>query len=136
LSVPVGAAGELDTPAIATDRQGIYEVWAAKKAGGLDLEVRRFAFNIDSEEGELARVSSTELAEELTAPFHYHGVGDMQYQSGVESTSHASEILLYVLIALLVGEQLLAYSASYHPAPSRASGSGPAAHGSLRGAAR
>jgi hypothetical protein len=38
---------------------------------------------------------------------------------------HLSRPLLYLLVLLLVGEQILAWSASYHPSPGkRASGKG------------
>lgn len=112
-----------------TDREGIYEIWAAKKSG--EFEVQRFALNVDPDEGQLARVSGGDLAKKMQARFDYHAVGDLQFARGGQSTSPISEVLLYVLIGLLVGEQLLAYSASYHPS---AASSG--VHLSARGATR
>ena len=120
LELKLGGPGDT-LNSVATRKQGIYEIWAAKKTGALDLEVDRFAFNVDAEEGDLARVTSRELADKLGAEFSYHGVGEGQYQTTAQAASPVSEVLLYVLIALLIGEQLLAYSASYHPAPTRSS---------------
>jgi hypothetical protein len=42
---------------------------------------------------------------------------DYQSETMARAESNWSEIILYLLIFLLLGEQLLAYSASYHPAP-------------------
>ncbi len=98
-----------------TDHQGIYEIWTAKKTGELDVE--RFALNVDPDEGNLERVAPAKLAEKLPKGVTFHGVGEMKSELSGQSSSRTSEYFLYLLIVLLIGEQLLAYSASYHPAP-------------------
>ena len=51
---------------------------------------------------------------------NYH-LADQYEQEEVASTGYnLSTLLMAVLIALLVGEQVLAYSASYHVAPGAA----------------
>ncbi len=98
-----------------TGQQGIYEIWGARKTGQLD--VSRFALNVDANEGDLAHVSPAQLATKLQAKFGAQNAGEMQFELAGQSSSNISEYLLYALVVLLIGEQLLAYSASYHPAP-------------------
>lgn len=113
LSVALGNQNEGDTDL--TARQGIYEVWAARKDKDA-LEVRRVALNVDPDEGDLARAPMGQLAGNSQAKFRYHGAGEIEFQLAGTSSSNWSQYILYALVALLLGEQLLAYSASYHPA--------------------
>jgi hypothetical protein len=97
-----------------TDRPGIYEAWPTLLKGDVDL--RRWALNVDAEEGNLARVTEDELLrkiEPLQASYHLAE----QYQQGeaVASGYNLSLLVMGLLLALLIGEQALAYSASYHP---------------------
>ncbi len=135
LSLALGLQRLYPSNSAATDQQGIYEIWAAKKLG--ELEVDRFAFNVDPEEGDLDRLSGSDLTGKLEAGVAYHRAGEMRHEAGGESKSHISEILLYILIALLVCEQLMAYWASYHPSASGARGGHSQLQASTaRGAAR
>lgn len=132
LSVTLGSDLDEATGRL-TGRQGVYEVWGVRKSG--ERDVRRYALNVDPEEGNLARTPMADLAGKMQANFRYHGAGDIEYELAGQSASSWSEYILYALIVLLLGEQLLAYSASYHPGASRGMGPGPAA-GHVQGGAR
>jgi hypothetical protein len=51
--------------------------------------------------------------------YEYRSAGDVQVSAQQLAGSNLSDWILYLLIGILVGEQLLAYSASYHPKASR-----------------
>jgi hypothetical protein len=98
-----------------TDFSGIYEAWPITTRGEIDL--RRWAFNVQPEEGDLTRVSSTDLLTKLDPlKVSYHEADQFQQEEGSASGYNLSHIVMGLLVCLLVGEQLLAYSASYHPA--------------------
>jgi hypothetical protein len=116
LSVSLGTAiveGQLRGE---TDRAGIYEAWAKTTKGETDL--RRWALNVDPEEGNLEQVTSADLLARLDpVKLKYHEAQQYQ-QDDVASTGYnLSTMLLVGLVLLLVGEQVLAYSASYHVSP-------------------
>jgi Aerotolerance regulator N-terminal len=96
-----------------TDRAGIYEAWPKTTKGEIDL--RRWAFNVDPDEGDLTVVPAAELIARLDpVKVHYHDA-DQYQQDEVASTGYnLSMLLLGGLVLLLIGEQLLAYSSSYH----------------------
>jgi Aerotolerance regulator N-terminal len=98
-----------------TDRAGIYEAWPKTTKGEIDL--RRWALNVDPDEGDLTPVSSADLLTRLDpVKVNYH-LADQYHQDEVASSGYnLSTLLLAGLILLLVGEQVLAYSASYHVA--------------------
>ena len=110
--------GSSSSPGMArTDRAGIYEAWPRTIDG--KLEVRRFAVNVDPREGNLALVDSQDLAESLAATdVELLTAEDMASVSQSDSGISWSQTLLGLLAILLIGEQLLAYSASYHPGKS------------------
>jgi hypothetical protein len=117
-SVPTGAtgAGGLRTSLATTERAGIYEAWARTTKG--DIEVRRWAFNVDPEEGDLTQVPSADLLARLDpVKVNYHAADSYQQDEVASSGYNLSMLLLGGLVLLLVGEQLLAYSASYHVSP-------------------
>jgi hypothetical protein len=99
-----------------TDRAGIYEAWPITAKGEIDLQ--RYAFNVEPEEGDLTPVPAADLMTRLEpVKVNYH-LADQYEQEEVASTGYnLSMLMLGCLIALLVGEQALAYSASYHVAP-------------------
>ncbi|MCA9269848.1 MAG: hypothetical protein KDA41_15310, partial [Planctomycetales bacterium] len=97
-----------------TDRQGIYEIWTAKNTG--ELSPKRFALNIDPRESDLARVAPQQLVGDLQAKFRIEGTNDSGFDASTSGASDVSDWILYALIALLIGEQMLAYSAGYHRA--------------------
>ena len=44
-----------------------------------------------------------------------HSADELEYESSQQDGFNWSQLLIGLLVALLLGEQLLAYSASYHP---------------------
>jgi hypothetical protein len=113
-----GRDTEEETPNGETDRAGIYELWRFSKKG--EANIRRFAMNVDPTEGDLARVEEAELRSGLNpVEFDYFTAQEMKGYAEEESRSSSSrwaETILAILIALLLLEQFLAYSASYHAA--------------------
>jgi hypothetical protein len=112
-------SGPSQSPAGQTERRGIYEAWPLTTKGDVDL--RRWALNVDPDEGDLTPLPSTELVSKLDpVKVNYH-VADQYEQEEIASTGYnLSFLILTVLVLLLVGEQLLAYFASYHVQPVRA----------------
>jgi hypothetical protein len=51
--------------------------------------------------------------------YEYRSAGDVQVSAQQLAGSNLSDWILYLLIGILIGEQLLAYSASYHPKAGR-----------------
>jgi len=101
-----------------TDAAGIYRVEVSRKDGS--AETRHYALNVDPSEGDLAHLGAPELAERLKGVnYRYVRAGGFQYDLGDAAGYDLSEALLYGLIVMLIGEQLLAYSAGYHPSARR-----------------
>jgi hypothetical protein len=102
-----------------TDRAGVYEAWPITAQGEIDL--RRWAFNVDPAEGDLTPIPPADLTTNLDpVKVNYH-LAEQYQQEDVASTGYnLSTLLLFGLILLLVGEQVLAYSASYHVQPGAA----------------
>jgi len=96
-----------------TNRSGIYEAHLASTEG---IEERRlFSYNVLTEEGDLETLDRQQLASRLTGvDYEYHRAEDLRYEPLDLAGFNLSDTLLYLLIAMLVGEQLLAFSASYH----------------------
>jgi hypothetical protein len=101
-----------------TDASGIYQAQLTGTNG--TQRVERFAFNVDAEEGNLHQLDQSQLASRLDGiRYQFHQAGDIQYDPQQLAGFNLSESLLYLLVVLLLGEQLLAYSASYHPSAFR-----------------
>lgn len=97
-----------------TDRPGIYEAWPTLLKGDVDL--RRWALNVEAEEGNLARLSEEDLLKKIEPlKVSYHLAEQYQQGEAVASGYNLSLLVMGLLLALLIGEQALAYSASYHP---------------------
>ncbi len=119
--------GSLTASLPATGLSGVYEAVLKRKDGG--AEVRRFAFNVEAEEGDLKTLTGSELAARLKGvPYEYEQAAMFEYAAGELAGYRLSEPLLYLLILVLVGEQVLARSASYHPRTRRQ----PASQGGAR----
>jgi hypothetical protein len=99
-----------------TDTSGVYEVQLL--AIDNTPEVRSVAYNVDPTEGDLKIVNAEQFTAEIAGVAEFHRAGDVFDNKEIQG-SNLSEVMLYALIALLVAEQLLAYSASYHPARSQ-----------------
>ena len=98
------------------DKPGIYEAWPITTKG--DIELRRWAFNVDPDEGDLTPVPSQDLLVKLQPlKVNYHQADQYEQGDAAASGYNLSYLLMGLVVALLVGEQLLAYAASYHVAP-------------------
>lgn len=124
-----GAATTLDATA---DAQGLAAQWAETLRPGVyrfrltkhdgQAEERRAARHVQAAEGDTRLASSEDLAEALSGvDFEERPVRGLEYAVGSAGGASLSRWLLVFLAALLAGEQLLAWSASYHPS-SRAGG--------------
>ncbi len=119
--VVVKAVPQDDGPSLArlddTLTGGVYD--AVLTQNDNTQEVISVAYNVDPAESDLKTVSPEQLAAELTdVAYEYHRAADLYFDASELQGFNLSETVLYVLAALLIGEQLLAYSASYHPAQS------------------
>jgi hypothetical protein len=107
-----------------TDVSGFYEALLTNASGENKTEKRRFAINVDADEGDLAALDQSQLAERL-AKDDANGNAGLKYQFDLASDfrtdqndsarNNMRDAVMYLLILLLIGEQILAYSASYHP---------------------
>jgi len=99
-----------------TDSSGIYEARLVKLDGSEVTE--RFALNVAPEEGDLRKLDAQALAGELQGVrYEYYEAQDINYNPQQLAGFNLGESLLYLLIALLLAEQVLAYVCSYHPKP-------------------
>ncbi|MCE9527964.1 MAG: BatA domain-containing protein [Planctomycetales bacterium] len=105
-----------------TDHAGIYEAWPRTTKGEItESDIRRWAFNVEPEEGDLATVESKELLTKLDPVRVTWNQAESYEQQDLSSSGYnLSQMLMIGLICLLIGEQLLAYSTSYHPLPGAA----------------
>jgi hypothetical protein len=97
-----------------TEAAGSYAArW--RRLDGTEQE-RRLAVNVDPQEGRLERVGRERLQAALAGtPFRYETAADWQPASVSTAGEPLVKPLLYALLFALVAEQLLAFSASYHP---------------------
>lgn len=97
-----------------TGQSGLYQ--ASLTTAGDDEEVRYFAYNVDSAEGNLDLLDGQQLVPRLDGlTYRFYRAEDLDYDPQDVAGFSLSEPILYGLIILLILEQLLAYSASYHP---------------------
>ena len=79
------------------------------------LERRFCAYNVVAAEGNLELADDDLLAAQLDGvPFSLHHAANLQDETDAQQGFNLSGGLLLLVIALLVAEQLVAYSASYH----------------------
>ena len=97
-----------------TDVSGVYESWLSQNAG--PMEVRRFALNVDSRERR--RCPRGTAAASITART---GSGSIHSSRGSAvrlrrsgRLNHSMQIL-WILLAVLLAEQMMSYFSSYHP---------------------
>ncbi len=111
----LGTPQNADELANGTDLSGVYEAWATAHAGSTDIQ--RFAFNVDSRESNLALSDSQQLLTRLEpVRAQFLRAEELPYESIAQAGYNHSMQILWALVALLVGEQLMAYFTSYHPA--------------------
>jgi hypothetical protein len=117
-SVPVNAIRGADHMLTAsffdTDQSGFYEAQLVRSDNS--VETRRYAINVDSAEGDLAALDAQRLAPRLDGvKCRFEQAAAFQSTTGELAGYNLGEAILYLLVLLLVGEQILARSASYHP---------------------
>jgi len=77
--------------------------------------VRRWAFEVDPAEGDLRTVPPADLLTRLDpVKVNFHQAEQYRQDEVAPSGYNLSLLVLGLLLALLVGEQYLAYAASYH----------------------
>jgi hypothetical protein len=110
-----GADGMLTASFFATDQSGFYEAQLLQANNA--VENRCYAMNVDPMEGDLTRLDGEQLATRLEG-VKYRFEQASSFQSSVDETAgyNLGETILFALVLLLIGEQILAWSASYHPA--------------------
>jgi hypothetical protein len=111
----LGRRGDGQRPTGETDRGGVYEAWPITMEGA--FAVRRFAVNVDANEGDLAITPPGPLLTKLD-PVDAEFRSAEQYEriTAERAGFNRSLLLMCLLICLLLGEQVMAYFASYHPA--------------------
>ncbi|MCA9262390.1 MAG: hypothetical protein KDA60_01020, partial [Planctomycetales bacterium] len=96
-----------------TNLAGIYEFWTRTVEG--NLHVDRYALNVDTRESDLALVAAPALADRLPEDqVAIFAANEGSFGTSDDDRYSWSHFLMYAVAAMLVGEQLLAYSASYH----------------------
>jgi Aerotolerance regulator N-terminal len=116
LSVDAVAEGnELNAVLNDTGVAGVYEAqWAQHNAG--ELVTTQFALNVDPREGDLHRLDATQLAERLRGiKYLYQQAQDVIYDGERLAGPNLGRFFMWLLVIVLLVEQVLAYSASYHP---------------------
>ena len=98
-----------------TARRGVYEIHTRQTDEQLD--VFRWAYNLDTRESELALVDRSTMLDRLSGlrP-HYEHWDEVSTDARRDLNSTFARWFLAILIVLLIGEQVLAYLLSYHPA--------------------
>lgn len=102
-------------------RSGVFESWMTTTDG--NMLVHTEAHNVAPEEGNLDRISHAEVDRQYQGmDVHVRNASSFASSLSSKETSQ-SNLVMALLILLLLGEQMLAYSASYHAsAPIRAHG--------------
>jgi hypothetical protein len=107
-------SGKLDDVAAS----GVYEAQLQPREG--NQERRPFAVNVPQGEGDLAVTPREELARQLAGvDLVLHDAADMTLDPQQLAGFQMRDALLGTIILLLLGEQLLAYAASFHVSPVR-----------------
>lgn len=104
-----------------TDAPGIYRLQLLNQAQ--EAEQRLLAYNVPESESDLELATTANLLKRIgTASLvHIQEPGAFEWLQGEEAGSEIRKWLLWMLLGLLLTEQLLAYRMSYHP-PARIAG--------------
>lgn len=99
-----------------TDEPGVYKTLLAP-AGGGTLQESWYAFNVPVAESRIRLADPEALRKRIAGSSNVilRDPGDLGWLRVREAGREARLVLVVVLIALLVGEQALAYRLSYHP---------------------
>jgi uncharacterized membrane protein len=97
---------------IATDRPGVFEIWAQSIDGTVD--VLRPTVNVDSREGDLKPARHEDLTSRMAGTsVNLVNWDEFNPEPKIKPASLLNRLLFCLLVALLVGEQLLAFSNNY-----------------------
>ncbi len=117
--------GPLAVSLLETGTSGVYEAVLGRTDG--NNEIRRYAINVEADEGQTKALSGDQLAARLTGVNYIYKRASMFEHTETDlAGSNITDWCLLLLLLLLIGEQILAFSASYHPpvrsAPARTRG--------------
>lgn len=98
-----------------TDEPGIYRLQLLNQAQ--TAEQKLLAYNVPIAESDLLLATTANLRKRIgnATGVQIQEPGQFQWLQGEEAGSEIRQWLLWALLALLVGEQFLAYRMSYHP---------------------
>ncbi len=110
--IALGQADATDAHS-SVDLPGIYDIWF--RTANSKLELKRLALNVETAESEMKLVNSQNcLAALIQSKPSWVDWDAFSPEPKQNSASSISNLFLFVLLGLLIAEQLLAYSASYH----------------------
>ncbi len=93
---------------------GVYEAQLTRR--DKSTETLKYAYNVSPEEGNLKIVDGPGLETRLGGvKYRFVPASDAFFDAQEFDRANMGRMVMYLLIAILVGEQLLSYSASYHP---------------------
>ena len=96
-----------------TLRSGLYLARVQRLDG--QPETRQYAFNVAAEEGDLRLVTARQLASQLEGvAYRFHRVDDPRLLDREIAGFDLSHALLVLMLLMLLVEQVVAYTASYH----------------------
>ena len=113
---PSADSSDLELTVDDTQYSGVYQATLRRIDG--ETEAHRFAYNVPSIESDLRTMFQPQLTSLLgDVPFEYHDATELLAPAQEQAGFALAEQWWFfiVLIGLLVVEQLLAYSATYHP---------------------
>ncbi|MCU0714847.1 MAG: BatA domain-containing protein [Pirellula sp.] len=106
-------SGETEESIRAILNAGVYEWWGTSTQG--DRVIRNIARNVSPLEGAFEKVSNPDLNRELSGiPFTYKSVESVGATTSLAGFANRNMLLMIMLLSLLLFEQWLAWSASYH----------------------
>jgi hypothetical protein len=108
--------GHVSAQLEAVDSSGVYEARLQPLEG--NLEERQFAVNVPAGEGDLAITHREDFSRQLSGiDFQLHDAANMTLDDQKLAGLEMSDALLAAIVVILLGEQVLAYMASFHAAP-------------------
>jgi len=106
--------GRMEARLPAAERPGVYSA-RHRRSDGVERE-RLFAVNVDPGEGRLARAGMKRLDDTLAGiPHTYENAASIEPAARTSAGASLVTPLLWILLGVLLLEQVVAYSASYHP---------------------
>ena len=110
------SGGPLVASLAATGNAGFYEATLHRTDG--TKEVRTWAYNVEPDEGDLRMFDIPQLSSVLEGiRVEFARAEEFSYAAEEqEPGGHLGHMLILILVFLLIAEQILAWSASYHPA--------------------